>query len=996
MLKGDLAIFRLGEIFQSLAINNHSGTLKIHSPDQGEKQVYLDNGSIVYFTDGSPSNRVGRIGENFVRTGIITSSQLEEALVEQRGTKELLGEVLLRKEFVTEEDLRQALEVKTLEGVLDLFLLTEGTFEFHIHHVPPELDDDIQKKIPLTLNTNSVIMEGLRQIDEWSVIRKKIVTFDEIFTRMDIPGDDPHDISAVLIDLVTGSRPVRDLFQDFPGSRFECCKLLCELLEKGSIRAVTEEECKALGQAKLQKRQYPQAANFLQSASQMNPTNADTHAALGDALTGAYLETAAKVAYAEAVRLYFEQENYPPIADIGERILGKFSFGDADLERFFYSFVRLQNFGKAASAGAQLVSLLQKKGEFAQAAGILEAMAALDPDDLNLKIQVADLFEKAGDTARATHQLEEVAALLEREKKLRELIKILRLLASINPTRQDLKQRITAVNVLQETLAKRKKVRVTIAGIACVSVVVLAIIPLLYEVKAREYYDHAQRLEKSSKASMDFGPAKDAYLEIVTNYAFSTRAAYAHEALDRLSDREAGLFTKIQKEEQARRKEYNSKLSELKMALAGALRDAGKAEEAGNFQRAHEIYKRVAIEYAEIPATRKILLPLQVTSNPSGATVMMDGKVVGNTPVVYRYLKDTTFELLMTKDSCETIQQTIKAKGQWELHFSLKRRALGEYTPVLSVQQPMAICDGRVILPSRDGSLYAIDPLAKTVLWERRVGHFGDRYSDVCVRGTEIYLGTLTGEVTAIAGTTGRSRWISKLRGSILAAPACSPDGQWVVVATTGGTVHLLKNEDGSQVASFSTDNEILAKPVFWKDLLIVGSTDNHLYGYSLKEQKVKFREEMGSDIVLNPVLAGDELFGSSVDGSIWCVDLKASAKKWSSHLGRTPSTPAVVSPSGVHVGTPTGHIVTLDRGTGETLWDVAAGNGSVVGLIHDGTRLLLALNSGKVAAVSLDKHMISWEYQADMPLLTSPLLSEDVLYIGGAAGKIQFLGVME
>jgi outer membrane protein assembly factor BamB/tetratricopeptide (TPR) repeat protein len=996
MLSGDLAVFSLGEIFQSLAINNHSGTLKIECPNQGTKQVYLNQGSIAYFTDGSPSQRVGRFGENFVRTGVITSSQLEEALVEQRGTKELLGEVLLRKQFVTEEDLLQALTAKTLEGVLDLFLLTEGTFEFHMNQVPPELEDGIQKRIPVTLDTSSVIIEGLRQGDEWSVIRKKIVTFNEIFTHRNIPGDDPHDISALLLDLVTGSRPVRDLFQDFPGSRFECCKLLCELLEKGSIQALTAKQCKTLALDKLEKRQYPQAANFLQYAAQLEPTNAETHSMLGEALGGAYLATAAKTAYTEAIRLYFEQEKYQPIADLGDTVMGKFSLGTADLERFFYSFVRLQNFRKASSAGSQLVSLLQKQGEFAKAAGILEAMAALDPDDLNLKIQVAEFFEKAGDSARATCQLEEVATILERDKKLRELIKILRLLSSINPTRQDLKQRIAAVKVLQETLTKRRKVSITIAGISCISIVVLAIIPLLYEVKAREYYDHAERLENTSAASMDFRFAKEAYLEVVQNYAFSTRAAYAHEALERISDRELGLFTKIQREEQARRKEYNSKLSALKTALAAGLRDAGKAEEEGNLQRAHDIYKRVAVDYAEIPATRNILVPLQINSDPSGATVVVDGKVVGKTPVLYRYVMETTFELLMTKASCETIQQTIKANGQWELHFSLRRRALGEYTPVLSVQQPMVLCDDRVILPSRDGMLYAINPMEKAVLWERRVGRFGDRYSDLCVSDTEIYLGTVTGEVTAISNSTGKSRWIRKVRGSIFAAPACSPDRKWIAVGTTAGTVHLLSQTDGSPAGGFSTDNEILARPVFWKDLLIVGSTDNHLYGYSLKEGKVKFREDMGSDIVLDPVLAGDDLLGSGADGNVWCLDLKTSTKKWSSPLRRTPSTPVVVSPSGVHVGSSAGHVVTLDRQTGEVLWDVAAGKGMVVGLIHHGTVLLTALNTGKVAAANIDKHMMAWEYQADMPLLTSPLLSDGVLYIGGAGGKIKFLGVLE
>src|SRR5262245_10386144 len=41
MLKGNLSSFSLGEIFQSLAINNHTGTLKITTKDGGQKCIYF-------------------------------------------------------------------------------------------------------------------------------------------------------------------------------------------------------------------------------------------------------------------------------------------------------------------------------------------------------------------------------------------------------------------------------------------------------------------------------------------------------------------------------------------------------------------------------------------------------------------------------------------------------------------------------------------------------------------------------------------------------------------------------------------------------------------------------------------------------------------------------------------------------------------------------------------------------------------------------------------
>ena len=50
-----------------------------------------------------------RIGEILVGLGLITPEQLKEALVEQKRSKEFLGLLLIKKNFITEEGLLKAL-----------------------------------------------------------------------------------------------------------------------------------------------------------------------------------------------------------------------------------------------------------------------------------------------------------------------------------------------------------------------------------------------------------------------------------------------------------------------------------------------------------------------------------------------------------------------------------------------------------------------------------------------------------------------------------------------------------------------------------------------------------------------------------------------------------------------------------------------------------------------------------------------------------------------
>src|SRR5262249_7796721 len=150
----------------------------------------------------------------------------------------------------------------------------------------------------------------------------------------------------------------------------------------------------------------------------------------------------------------------------------------------------------------------------------------------------------------------------------RDLIKVLRLVAEIDPKRQEIKQRINAVQLLQERLEQRKKRRITIAGIVSLCLLLLAVIPCLYEIKAREFLSHAQRLEQISMISMDFQKAKSAYEELIKNYSLSLKVAEAHEALKRISSIERSRFDQIEKESTERKEEQDSKLLAMKQSLS--------------------------------------------------------------------------------------------------------------------------------------------------------------------------------------------------------------------------------------------------------------------------------------------------------------------------------------------------------------------------------------------------------------------------------------------
>jgi outer membrane protein assembly factor BamB/tetratricopeptide (TPR) repeat protein len=862
-------------------------------------------------------------------------------------------------------------------------------------YFPEELQNSIQKKAGISLNTNSVIMEGLRRLDEWKLINKKLPTGDEILVRTDKDDGDLDDAIAEFAREIDGTRPVRDLCKRFPGTRFDCSKVLCELMDGGYIRTLTIPELRRAATQSSEKRYHSQAAAYLEYAAQLEPKNAAVQCELGEALTAFHQDSAAKQAFARAFRIHFEQENFAAAAEVGERILaGGGQLADEDVEKLYNSYLALKKVKKAASAGNLLVTLLQKKGNLEKAAAVLGSLASLDPSDLNLKIQVATLFERAGDKKRATQCLEEVAAALEDQGKLRELIKVLRLLGELCPERKEIEQRIREVHQLEEAIEKRRRRRVRLSVIAAVVFFTVIVVPVLYEIKAREFYSHAQRLEQISMLSMDFKRAKEAYEHLLKSYSFSSKVAEAQEALDRISSIERTALDRMEAEAAELKLKHEEKLAVMKEALASALAEAEQAERRGDFKRAHEIHRRVVTEYSELPAVKNILFPLSITSDPSGALVTINGTEAGRTPLTCRYRPGMALEITVSRKSCETFNTTIEAHAQEELHFVLKRRPQGDLQVAPTIQQPMVRVAGRIVLASRDGVLYGVDPPRKIVAWQRAVGRFGDRVSNLEVSGDEVYLGNVIGEVAAIAGHTGQSRWVARVGKSVLAAPAVSADHKWVAVGTTAGMVFLLDNRTGNIAAKFGTENEILARPVFRGDLLIVGSTDNSVYGYSISRRSLSFTRELSDDIVIDPAASDGTVYFATNDGQVHALDVASTRIKWSRQLEQGAITAILLGGPHVLAGTAAGVLVGLDPDSGQTAWTVPAGKGAVSGVTLAQPMAYVSLDSGKIAAVNLSTPKATWDYQADTAIIAPPLATGGFLYFGTVTGKIQFIEV--
>ncbi len=232
-IRGSLKEASLPDVLQLLAMGKKTGCLSVtHRSNFGN--IYFERGRICY---ASIVNRRDRLGDVLVKSGVITQAQLEAAIaIQDRRRERRLGELLVDTGALRMEELHDAIEVQIQEAVYFLFTWNQGTFNFEAD-VAPDSHDHV-----VSINPESLLLEGARRVDEWSLIEKKIPTFDLIF-EVDRPKAAHSDVELtaeqrLVLDLVNGSRDVQEIVEESGLVEFEVGKALYGLLTAGFIHRI--------------------------------------------------------------------------------------------------------------------------------------------------------------------------------------------------------------------------------------------------------------------------------------------------------------------------------------------------------------------------------------------------------------------------------------------------------------------------------------------------------------------------------------------------------------------------------------------------------------------------------------------------------------------------------------------------------------------------------------------------------------------------------------
>jgi tetratricopeptide (TPR) repeat protein len=227
-IKGSLREASLPDVLQLLAMGKKTGCLSV-ADRSNFGYIFFDQGLITY---ASIVNRRDRLGDILVKNGRITQEQLEDAIERQRHERDKrLGELLVDMGALTRADLEHYMRVQIEEAVYFLFTWTSGTFSFE-SDVRPETQDFL-----VAIGPESLLLEGARRVDEWSLVEKKIPSFDLIFVvereRLGGAGVTLTPEQERILPLLDGERDVARVVEDSGLLEFEVGKALYGLIAAG-------------------------------------------------------------------------------------------------------------------------------------------------------------------------------------------------------------------------------------------------------------------------------------------------------------------------------------------------------------------------------------------------------------------------------------------------------------------------------------------------------------------------------------------------------------------------------------------------------------------------------------------------------------------------------------------------------------------------------------------------------------------------------------------
>jgi outer membrane protein assembly factor BamB/tetratricopeptide (TPR) repeat protein len=1046
--KGDLSTIGLGEVFQMISMSQKEGTLIVQDTES-RKCVFFGVSGVQLLSSGRRKGM--KVGDMLLRAGKVTEDQLNDALENARIQKKKIGEVLVEGGIVSEDEIKNIVREQIEEEIYDLFLWKKADFEFVEGPAADELKDKDAQVTQLSFDVNGLLLEAVRRADEWAIINQSVPSIDSIFTF--VSESDRHEEDKTSGDnakrvyrMVDGRMPISEIVENTGVSKFETCKVLVDLLNRGRIRLLTVPETMELAVKRMAEGNRERGMRMYLAAAAQAPTDAKVLSQVAKFLEGEGLAKEAASYHVKAGHIFLEQGDLDRAMDHMQRGAAV-NPDDPNIQMGLFEVqAAAGNLDEGKKIAKALIVQALMAPDLPRARALCDRILNADPADLEFRVFRAKALHRAnlkkeleGDLDFIKKNMPVNPSEAEKiDKELREIVS--KRPSTVQPTKPGTATSPAPVKMKSGAGGAGGGLKIALIGVAAL-LLIAGGLAFYYESSARGKLDRA--IEESGKLAAQYKYAEarraiDAFIAATISPGQKERANDYLRTLESLhqnwernkkneeeSQRRAAmeqmrsLTAQIEDERQNRPsvalqkarelrdlaeankdQEYMRKAEELVQVLERYVGDAfnlkAKAdslEKDGKLRDAALLVDKLLSEYPNTDPARSALYPIEIATRPSGVKVtsIRSGMVVGETtegPVKYRMKPTEAVRFLCEKQGYTSVERDVKDKSVGKIQVDLlDKRLLG--TPVTlgaSVTcEPVIVGDN--VFVTAGSRIVSVKTNPFRFDWYESLD--GPVEGGIKAGADRLYLGTNAQGLYAIDPKLKDKHvaWRYEAGERICGTPGVSPDGATVYVGTYERNVHALRASDGGFLWKHEVPAEVRLEPLTVDNLVIAACADGTVVAFSgPKPEDVAWRFKM--DVAAGAmILSEGTLLLSGTDQTLYSLDPKKGSKLWrrvmpAPVVGRIARTAGTVC-----AALREGRVHFLDPATGETLWTYDAGGPIQGGVSVSGSLVLFGSDDQSLYAYDLAFRALAWKLKVKGKVRLAPAAGKAAAYIGNDEG---------
>ncbi len=215
------------DIIQMIALGMKTGVLNV-TDNFHLGAIYFENGKIVYC---SIVNKEEKLGDLLLKKGDITEEQLKECLkIQEDQPDKKIGDILIDKGYISQDKLEKALKEQIEDSLFTILTWKEGKFNFEPGIKPHDTE------ILVSMDVDRILLKEGKKIDEWSIIQQYIPSFDNVPEKTGkVPTNLLKDEEKVF-SLIDSRHSVEDIIEETNIPRFSVAKILVDFIKNGYIK----------------------------------------------------------------------------------------------------------------------------------------------------------------------------------------------------------------------------------------------------------------------------------------------------------------------------------------------------------------------------------------------------------------------------------------------------------------------------------------------------------------------------------------------------------------------------------------------------------------------------------------------------------------------------------------------------------------------------------------------------------------------------------------